>query len=76
VNRARKLTFDSLRPGDTVPETGIYKVLHRNNCSSKIAEMILKGSQLCPACRVCGEKVRFRLLHSMPHIYEDPDFKR
>ena len=73
MNYARKMSARTLKPGDEVPESGIYKLLHRE-CPSRITEMILVFGDQVPACRHCGTRLRVQLVHAAPHIYEDHDF--
>jgi hypothetical protein len=73
MNLARKMSPRILKPGDPVPESGIYKLLHRD-CPSRISEMILVAGDTIPPCRHCGTKLRLQLAHAAPHIYDDRDF--
>lgn len=50
----------SYRPGQVVPKTGIYKVLHRNHRDPH--EGSLKAHETFPSCRQCGDQVRFQLI--------------
>ncbi len=60
--------------GDLVPESGIYQVMHYRHRLYHEATL-LRGS-VFPPCTFCGEKVRFRLVHTANHIEHDRDFKR
>lgn len=73
MNHARKMSAELLKPGDRVPESGIYKLMHRE-CPSRISEMVLVSGDKVPPCRHCGIKLRIQLEHAAPHIYEDTDF--
>ena len=73
MNYARKMSASTLKPGDSVPESGIYTLLHRD-CPSRISEMILVAGDKVPPCRHCGTKLRLQLAHAAPHIYDDQDF--
>lgn len=75
MNYARKAVQPSLRAGDAVPESGVYRAIHSSDCSSRSSEMILLTGRKFPSCRTCGSKVGFQLQHPAPHISEDPDFQ-
>jgi hypothetical protein len=75
MNHARKAGRSLLNPGDGVPESGVYEVVH-GNCESQELEMIFLAGQTFPACRLCGSQVRFQLKRAVPHISEDRDLKR
>jgi len=62
------------KPGDIVPESGIYQVLH-SRCTSPVREASFVTGQQLPSCRVCGSRVRFQLKQHIPHIREDGDFQ-
>jgi hypothetical protein len=36
--------------------------------------VILTMNGISPFCRICGERVRYKLVRAVPHISEDPDF--
>lgn len=59
------------RPGDTVPTSGIYTALHIDHRSSH-SVVAIQGEQF-PACRRCGENVRFRVSRLLPHMTHDFD---
>jgi CheY-like chemotaxis protein len=48
------------KPGDLVPESGVYRVLHNRHRSPH--ESTLKEGETFPACKKCGEDVRFEHL--------------
>ena len=48
------------KPGQAVPKAGIYKVLHRDHRDPH--EASLNINETFPACRQCGNSVRFKLL--------------
>jgi hypothetical protein len=75
MNQARKFIAQQQRkPGDIVPESGIYHVVH-SRCSSEVREATFIVGQQLPPCRICGPRVRFQLKQAIPHISEDRDFK-
>jgi hypothetical protein len=64
----------AFKPGERVPETGVYSVrhhLHRENH----AATIFKGENF-PACAQCGNAVRFVLVRRAARIVEDADFRQ
>lgn len=69
-DRAKAAFF---RPGEPVPETGIYEVLHdRKHRISH--EVMLRSKDLFPPCDQCGMHVRFKVIRTAPYIFEDEDF--
>jgi hypothetical protein len=65
----------SLRCGETVPESGIYEVVHnRRQADFKRVQAVAIRGELVKPCSCCGEEVQFRLLYAAPHISEDVDF--
>jgi hypothetical protein len=60
-------------PGEPVPETGIYEVIHdRSHRASH--EVVMHGQDLFPACDQCDTRVRFKLIRTAPYIFDDEDF--
>lgn len=74
MNRAKKVTHPILTVGETVPESGVYEVIH-GNCLSQQYEMIFVAGQTLTACQLCGSQVRYQLRRAIAHISEDGDFK-
>lgn len=62
------------QPGDLVPESGVYTVVHDHHRQRHTAA-IFKGRHF-PQCARCGDKVRFLLLQRATLILEDVDFKQ
>ncbi len=62
-----------LKPGDKAPQSGIYKVLHHQHRLSH--DVTILAGQSLPACRRCGNDVRFQLVSSAAPVEQDPDFK-
>ena len=76
MNPARKPVIQQQRkPGDVVPESGIYHVLH-SRCTPNVKQATFIVGQQLPPCRICGSRVRFQLKLAIPHISEDRDFKK
>ncbi|MCI0352042.1 MAG: hypothetical protein L0Z53_21695 [Acidobacteriales bacterium] len=59
-------------PGDKVPRSGIYAVLHAAPHPRYLSLFIDRDT--FPSCRLCGSKVTFRLLHPMTNISQETDF--
>ena len=60
-------------PGEPVPETGIYEVIHdRGHRPSH--DVVMHGNDLFPACDQCDIRVRFRMVRTAPYIFDDEDF--
>lgn len=62
------------QPGDLVPESGVYTVMHDAHRQQHSAT-IFKGRHF-PQCARCGDKVRFVLVQRAMLILEDVDFKQ
>ena len=60
-------------PGQTVPETGIYEVIH-DRAHRTAHEAVMHREDLFPVCDQCDTRVRFRLVRTAPYIFEDEDF--
>jgi hypothetical protein len=64
--------------GDTVPETGIYRVIH--NLHRLPHEAVLAKDEKFPRCAKCSNEVLFELAYAAPdlfhrlkyHVYELP----
>ena len=61
------------RPGDPVPQTGVYRVVHDGHRTEHEATL-LNGGQF-PHCTRCGDKVRFFLVRAAAPIQGDRDFE-
>lgn len=70
-NRPRHTTL--FLPGSPIPATGIFEVIHDNE-HRKAHEAVLHGGDLFPLCDQCGDRARFRLVRTVPYIFEDEDF--
>jgi len=61
-------------PGQPVPETGIYEVIHDG--AHRVAhEAVMHREDLFPVCDQCDTRVRFKLIRTAPYIFEDEDFE-
>jgi hypothetical protein len=61
------------RPGDKVPNTGIYGVYHFDH-QPEVGSLALITDQTFPECAACRDAVLYQLEHAAPHILEDEDF--
>lgn len=62
------------RTGDTVPESGIYDVVHDTNHAEKHQVTCIKGERF-PPCRGSSDGYRFVLNQPALHISEHPAFR-
>ena len=60
------------RPGEPIPESGVYLVVHREHRETHEATLV--AGKAFPGCARCGTGVRFRLLRNASSIEKDPDF--
>ena len=63
---------NTYRAGDTVPETGVYTVIHDRHRPEHSATLF-KGETF-PTCLRCGPEVRFVLARPAALLTEDMDF--
>ncbi len=59
------------QPGERVPKTGIYKVLH--HVHREPHEVVLRLADRFPFCQQCGPQVRFELVHAAHELTERAD---
>ena len=74
MKQARQAAAAPFKPGEEVPQSGVYEVLHEN-CLSKELQMVFRAGQKFPVCQSCGSRVRFYLQRAVPHISQDQDFR-
>lgn len=60
------------KPGDKVPSSGVYRVLHNGHRDQH--EATLREGEQFPTCTVCEQHVRFQLVQSARLIDRDADF--
>lgn len=60
-------------PGEIVPRSGIYAVCHADGSEGS---GVFVGGDAFPLCSCCSDSVRYRLIRSVPYLYEDEDFRR
>lgn len=60
-----------LKPGDTVPVSGIYRVTHTKHRTPHDV-LAICGEEL-PPCRTCAGDVRFHITRTLAHMTQDWD---
>jgi hypothetical protein len=65
-------SWKSYRPGDKVPASGIYRVMHFGHGHDHYVTCIRE--HVFPFCRTCGDRVRFRTFHLANGIEHHNDF--
>jgi hypothetical protein len=61
------------KPGDTVPQSGIYRVTHDTNHTSPHEVTCVDGKKF-PPCRGCSHP-RFTLVRAAEHIEKNQHFR-
>lgn len=61
----------SFAPGEIVPISGIYTVVHQEHRPSH--EVIAIRGEEFPRCRLCKAEVRFEVVRVLPHMTHDFD---
>lgn len=72
--RHRGTSLPLFRPGEVVPESGIYEVLHDADHRQAHDAVMIMGNRF-PSCEGCNERVRFRIVRTAPYIFQDQDFE-
>ncbi len=72
--RHRNTSLPLFCPGDAVPESGIYEVIHDTDHRRAHDAVMIMGNQF-PTCETCNERVRFRIIRTAPYIFQDQDFE-
>lgn len=67
--------MDQFKPGDLCPKSGIYDVVHDGVHQDKHPVTMVKGEAF-PACRLCGEHVRFAVAIAAHHAPNHEHFKK
>ena len=65
---------DGFRPGETVLTTGIYIARHYQHRLPHDV-FAIEGDRF-PACRGCGDRIRFELVQAASQIAADQDFSK
>ncbi len=60
------------KPGQKVPSSGVYRVLHKDHRDEH--EATLREGEFFPNCTICDQGVRFHLVQSADLIDQDRDF--
>lgn len=66
---------DIFKPGDEVPRSGIYKVVHDKKHTAEHEVTCVYGKRF-PPCNHCGQHPRFELLRAAQHIDANEHFKK
>ena len=61
------------KPGETAPQSGIYQVVHQRHRDAH--QVTVLENHAFPACRSCGQQVRFRLVSAAGPVKDDSDFQ-
>jgi hypothetical protein len=70
--------MDEFKPGDTVPTSGIYEVIHDKLDGEDHAhphQVLAIAGTVFPACRGCHGWVRFRLRQAAEPVEAHPHFQ-
>lgn len=69
------MATEVFRPGQQVPKSGIYKVIHDYNHRQEHEVTAVMGERF-PPCNHCGDHPRFALVREAHHIGSHPAFKK
>jgi len=72
--RWRSFMPDIFKPGDEVPESGIYRVVHDPVHVGAHEVTAVKGEHF-PPCNRCGHHPRFTLQRAAHHIHKHEHFR-
>ena len=61
--------------GETVPESGIYAILHNDGLREPRLVTLIRGKEFSE-CEICRQTVSYRLIYSGTYIFHDQDFKK
>jgi hypothetical protein len=75
--RHRNTSLPLYKPGDAVPESGIYEVIHDADHRQAHDAVMIVGNTFptCETCETCEARVRFRIVRTAPYIFQDQDFE-
>jgi hypothetical protein len=59
------------KPGQTVPESGIYKVNHDRKHTAEHEVTAVRGEPF-PPCRNCGSGITYSLVRAAHHVKHHP----
>lgn len=66
---------DIFQAGDTVPASGVYKVVHHNTHIPTHYVTAIYGDTF-PRCMRCSNRVRFEIALAAVHVEAHPQFNR
>lgn len=66
---------DEFKPGQKVPHSGIYKVVHDKNHAAE-HEVTCVYDKVFPPCKGCGQHPRFILLRAAQHVDSNENFSK
>ena len=67
------MSTNTFWPGETIPATGIYSVVHTNNHANPHDVTIASDGEF-PPCNECGDRVYFSLTKAGQNITLNPYF--
>jgi hypothetical protein len=62
-------------PGQYVPKSGVYSVVHTNNHAMP-HDVTIQGNRDFPSCKECGNRVYFTLAKAGEDIALNPHFRQ
>lgn len=65
---------DEFKPGQSVPRSGIYKVVHDKKHTAEHEVTCVFGKKF-PPCNGCGQHPKFVLIRAAQHIESNEHFK-
>lgn len=68
------MAAEEYAPGQEVPASGIYKVVHDKNHVAAHEVTCVKG-KIFPPCKGCGKHPRFTLVRAAHHIENHEQFR-
>jgi len=71
----RENSPDIYKPGQKVPQSGIYRVFHDQNHTSEHEVTCVKDEPF-PPCNHCGHHPRFELVRAAHHIRNHEHFRK
>jgi hypothetical protein len=75
ARKARSMSTNTYWPGETVPESGVYSVIHTNN-HAQPHDVIILGKGVFPRCNECGDRVYFTLTKAAQNIAANLHFQK
>ena len=72
ASKKRMKTARVFAPGNLVPISGVYQVVHLTEHRAPHDVIASRGEQV-PTCRICKAKVRFRVVQVISHMCHDWD---